>query len=313
MSVDQTAPVAPDARTRWHDRRLPVIALIPLAAVVWWVVGFLPWIVDGMGWQLSDGNHFLGAAHPMLPMMTGNVGRLLVGGLVGGLAAGALVWCGRGGALARVGAVSAGAVLALLVTVIQSRSTLSGSFPDSFVTDSWVLGGLGLVVVLATVAGSAFGVLSLAGRPGLGFTLAIVAGAGPPWLVDLFATWGVDAQSRLGVMPRLTQWVGAALLALALIVLGARPAMRLLAWPFAVLCAWLIGPTVTAAVYLGSTLRPGAGLPDTLPDHLSAAMQVWRAAISPEMRPLTPWIVALIAAVAVVFWGAATRSRSSSA
>ena len=97
-------------------------------------------------------------------------------------------------------------------------------------------------------------------------------------------------------------WLGTALLlVVALVLVGARPLSRLLWWPVVVLGAWLVSPALTAVGYLEQLLRPGYGLPATLPDALAAAWEVLGLALLPEQRDLLPWLAAIaVAAVLVV-------------
>jgi hypothetical protein len=88
-------------------------------------------------------------------------------------------------------------------------------------------------------------------------------------------------------------------LALALVVVGLRPPVRAVWWPLVLLPAWFAGPALTATAYLEPLLRPGAGLPDTLPDSLAGARQVFWAAASTDARDLAPWVTAVVAGLVV--------------
>lgn len=212
---------------------------------------------------------------------------------------------------ARAAAATAGVAVAVVLTLIQSRRAIEFGRSNFFAADTRVLDGLCLLVVVAAAIGAALGLLGSTGTIGLGVAASAVAGLAPVWLISLL-NGAVGADPGLfRLLTEISQWTGAALLALALFTIGHRPASRAFAWPLVVLFVRLVGPTVTALTYLEQLLRPGAGLPASLPEHLSAAMQVWTEASSPAARPLIPWVTAAIAAVALSIWHERRLGRTS--
>ncbi|KRC64069.1 hypothetical protein ASE12_04405 [Aeromicrobium sp. Root236] len=300
MTVELTP--APE-RTTW--RSLPPLALVPIAAVVWWVVGFLPWILDGLGPDVPAG-----ASSPVfaIPLYAGHVGELVVGAGLGGVAAGLLTLCGTGPRTLRAAACAVGVTGAVFITVLQSRSAVNGfTFlrPDTRITN-----GLSVVVILTALVGLGLGLLALVGRIGVGLALAAVAGAVPSWLLSVHMAIGVNDLGSAQVVTDVSRWGGAAVLAFALVVIGMQPALRLVAWPGAVLVAWFVGPTITAASYMEVFLRPGMGLPDLWGEPFSAAADVWRLSASPDLRPLASWITAIVVAAAYAGWRTRSLSRA---
>jgi hypothetical protein len=281
-----TDPATGPAR---RQRRLPAPALIPIAGLVWWVVGFLPWILTGLG---HDVRSLIGTPVAAVPLFTGHVSELVVGAGVGGLCAGLVPLLGRGSRAARIAAVATGVAVTVAIVVLQSRSALTG-------TDGRVLDGLSVLVVGITVVALAIGLLATTGRVGLGIAGAAIAGAAPVWLPAVLSQLGLDAPEAFRHVTDATRWVGAVLLAASLVTIGVRPVVRLVWWPVAIVLAWLVSPTATAAGYIEPMLRPGMGLPDMLGEHISATLDVWRMSASVDARPLTPWIVAIVAAVAI--------------
>jgi hypothetical protein len=163
-----------------------------------------------------------------------------------------------------------------------------------------VLTGLTLVVVAATGIGWGIGALAVVGRPALGIALAVLAGMAPSWLSGVTFAVLPPTQTAMLVLGQIWDWIGLALLAAALVTVGTRPAVRWAWWPLLVVIVWFTGPALTALSYLSPLLRPGAGLPGTLPDSLAAAAQVFGAASSPAARGgLVLWVVALAGAVVV--------------
>jgi hypothetical protein len=273
--------------------RLPVWSLVPLAAVAWWVVGYLPWLAGGMR-AVSVGGRI------PLPLSPALLSSLVLGTLVGGLVAGLLCLATarrRPGILATLG----GVVLAVVVVLAVAVAVLRRDAPDAFTSDRLVVTGLCVVVVVGALGGWALGSAAAFGRPGTGSALAVLAGAVPAWLSSVLVL-AVDTSTSyagLTVIGRIATWAGAAVLVLALVTVGARPTARLAWWPLLVLAAWFVSPLLTAAGYLEPLLRPGMGLPGTLTDSLAAAWQVFWLAASPSQRDLVPWFAALVVAALV--------------
>ncbi len=271
-------------------RGLSPWALIPVAGLVWWVVGFLPWILNGL--RASEYASYRTA----VPMFAGNLSVLVLGAGFGGLAAGATVLVGRGGRPARAAAVVAGVVLAAAVTLGTSFLTARNPSPDNVSTSDRVIIGLTLVAAVSTLVGLVWGLLALAGPVGRGLALAGAAGAAPLWISSVLDSVGIDRQRVFVSGGEAARWIGAAILVAALVQIGVRPVVRLIGWPVAIVLAWVIGPTITAAGYMEQLLRPGTVLSEVLDEQVSASWQVWRMAASLDARPLTPWIAAIVTA-----------------
>lgn len=292
MTTDLAAPTP--ERTSW--RSLPPLALVPVAALAWWLIGFLAWLLNGAGHDVLDERGVGFLALP--PLASGGVLQLVLGAGVGGVAAGLVAGLGAGGRVARAGSCAAGVVIALLVTLVQTRNGVSSMAVDSRVTN-----GLTLIVILTTIVGLGLGLLCLTGRVGLGFGVGALAGATPTWVMSVFNAFEVDStRDGLHVAHRVSEWSGAVALAVALICVGLLPAVRAAAWVGIVLLAWFIGPTMTAAAYMEVFLRPGMGLPGMWGDQLSAAADVWRMSASLEARSLTPWVTGIVVAAGVALW-----------
>ena len=281
------APVAPPPPAR--SGRLPAIALLPLAAAVWWVGGHLWWLLT-LAARGDQGDA------TVLPLDASALSGLVLGGLVGGIGAGLLARLAdrRGRGLAATGG---GVAVAVALTLAQSSATVRDAAAGSFAADPVVLTGLTAVVVGAAAAGWFVGSCALLGAGGLAVAVAVLAGLTPSWLSSVaLAVTGPEALTDVG---RLSSWTGAAVLVLALVLTGLRPPVRLLWWPVAAAAAWFVGPALTATAYLEPLLRPGAGLPDTLFDSLSGAWRVFELASSPSARDLVPWTAAVVAALVV--------------
>jgi hypothetical protein len=280
-------PTAPVARTR----RVPTGALVPLAAAVWWVGGYLPWLVAGLSARGGSGD----APRLALPLTTGTLALLVIGALVGGVLAGLLQLVARSGPRWGIAAALGGVILAMAITAIQTTSALRAHASRGFDADGRVLAGLGLALALSALAGWALGAASALGRPGLGLALSVLAGAFPHWLSSL-----VFAASPGTTLPELGRWLGLAILAAALAVIGIRPASRLLWWPLAIVVAWLTAPALTAVGYLEQLLGPGRGLnARRVIDAINASIDVFGQASGLDMRPNVPWVAAIAVGAAL--------------
>lgn len=304
------APLAPWTRLR----RLPLWAVVVVAGVAWWFVGFLPWIVA----SALDGSPLVGAeadAFPAVPLIAGQLGALVTGAFTGGLVAGGVGLAAPAGdrrlaALATFGGMTAVAAIAF----VQAGRVIGA--PGGFDADRRVVLGLSAIAVVATVAGWVFGSCWIFGRPGLGLGLGALSGVVPFWLGTLAVTV-INAVSGPGTITEMRgiNWAAALVLALALVVVGVRPLSRLGWWPVVLVVAWLVGPALTAAGYIEVYLRSGAGLPGTLPEALAATWQVFGQALRPGNRYVLPWVVAVVlaAVVSVVLVRRAVRSSEPAA
>lgn len=276
----------------------PVLALV--AALTWWLVGFLPWILDGLRLTAKE----YGSPIMLLPLRSGLLAPLVVGAGVGGLISGLVVLCGRGSRRVDILAVAGGVAGALVITLVQANQAAGSRGPwmgvQSVGIDPKVLNALTAVVVVVTLVGLVLGLLASTGRIGLGIALAALAGAVTVWVMPVLVALGLNQFEPHTTLTEVIRWAGAAVLCAALIVLPVRPRACVIWWPVAVLTAWIVSPTITAAGYLDQVIRPGAAELGELSEHLSAAFDVWKAAATIDQRPLVPWIVAVVVAVVVV-------------
>lgn len=288
MTTVEFEPAQAPERMSW--RSLPPLALVPLAGLAWWVAGFLPWLLDGLGSQYE-------LSTLTLPLFAGNVGGLVLGAGLGGVLGGLVACVGAGSRAVRAGACATGVAIALSATLVQSRS--AGGIGD----DQRITNGLTIVVLIVAMVGLGIGLLGVTGRIGLGLALGAAAGAASMWATDVFHAVGLgDTAGELEWVHRVSEWSGALLLVAALVAVGLRPTIHAVAWPGVVVLAWFIRPTITAASYMDVFLRPGMSLTDLWGDHLSATMDVWRMSASTEARPLRSWFVAVGVALCVSLW-----------
>ncbi|WP_346623251.1 hypothetical protein [Blastococcus montanus] len=292
-------------------RTLPPWALVPVAALGWWLFGFFPSLIEDV---LTD-HPFPG--WPVVPLLASRSGLLWMGAFWGGVVAGLLGRFARPGRRrTAVAATGAGVAVAMAVTLLQVGLFIADQ-PVPLGADR-VIAGLCLLTVVAGCVGWALGSAWVFGPVGLGVGLAALATAVTGWLngLQLALLNATQADHLLALDWRWGQWAGAVLLAAALVVIGVRPAARLAWWAVVVVGAWFVEPAFTAAVNLEFYLRgamPGMpGFPETLPEALAAAGQtLWQAAQPGSSQPVAPWITAVV--VAALLCAALPRLRRTAA
>jgi len=300
---DTASADSPQGSDALGSRRMSPAALVTLAAVVWWAVGYFPWLAS---WVTSlvtvsgrGGGGRPGGERLAVPLAASSMWLLVLGALVGGVLAGML------GLLARPGhrrstalATLSGAGLAVMVAGGQAvaASGVGSAFPSE---DPRVLAGLCVVLALSALTGWAFGACAPLGRTGTGLALAVLAGATPLWLTtSMTQLLSTSATGRLGTHTATILWaglgVGGLVLAVALGVIGVRPSSRLAWWPVALLVAWTVSPVLTAVTYLQPLIRPGSRVPRVLGDTVRGTANALASAAAPGARSLTPWVAAIV-------------------
>lgn len=270
-----------------------------LAAGAWWLLGGLPWAVNGFRLSaLSPGDATfsgVGDARLPLPLTVASMPLLIASTAIGGVCAGllpvAVTHVPRRLAIVEVWAVvlvAAGIATALSAAQVRDASA------TGFAADSRVLDGLALVVIISTVVGLALATVAITWHGATSVAAALVAGLVPTWVHALLA-------AGAGAGDALARHVGEVLvgivLAAGLVVSVRRTRTAVLGWPVALAVLWLTGPVITAATYLTGLLRPGSGLPDSLPDHLDAAWRVFGEAIRHTHPAYVPVVLALVVGV----------------
>ncbi|UYM03838.1 hypothetical protein [Solicola gregarius] len=268
---------------------VPVPVIAPASALVWWIVGYLPWLIGGAADDVTGADAYSVADQMVaLPLLTDQLALLVLGGVGGGACAGLLTLLSDGRSATTLAASFAGLACAVLVAGIWSTSVL-GNAELGNDGDASVLAALMATASGATLLGWLFGAGGYFGRVPLGIALCGLAGALSPWLS--YVVFSIDPYSQSELVSKAIGYAGAALLAFGLVVIGVRPYVRLLAWPAAVVLAWIVAPALVAAGYLGVMLSP----PATVSDSLGPAWDVFVLAAKPTNAPadwLVPFVVA---------------------
>lgn len=278
---------------------IPAPVLAPASALVWWVIGYLPWLAGGL--RDEAGRVYVDSIASdglTIPLLLPHLSLLVLGGVVGGACAGLLTMLSNGRAVTTLAASFAGLACAVLVAGIQSANAVRDAVGSGYEADGSVVSALLATAAGASLLGWLFGAGAYFGRVPFGIAVAGLGGALPAWIGSII--FAVSSGMRSEFEARVMFYAGAALLALGLVVIGVRPYARLLAWPAAIALAWIVTPALTATGYLGGTLRP----PATLSDRLGPAWDIFTLAAQPANTPemwTVPFVVAigLAAAIAV--------------
>lgn len=322
--MDNVVSFGSEAHRRHARARLwPVL---PLAAAGWWVVGALPWIVDGLGarsprnwpFDVATGSATDGYI-TLLPFTTARLGLLLTVTLLGGAAAAlAVLWVSprpdsRRASTAVAALAGLGAVAAAAYSILQSAGA-TRQLGSDFDRDERVLVGVLAIAVAGTLAGVALGLVLVLGRP------VLRALAAAPLAVALGSWASALAVALLGFergRPLLT-WtptLAAVAVGLTLATVGVRSLWRVVVWPLVLLLVAVCTAAQTAFSYLASYLRPRSGLPSGLRDHVEASRDVFLRAIQPEFQAWGAYAVAVAVGLvgAYVLWLRTGPSRGSGA
>lgn len=268
-----------------------LVLMVALSAVVFWVIGFLPWVLAGFALppSLARGTaEGLAGVRLAVPLVVALLPQLVASALIGGVLSGMVPI-----AFPRVprllGVVLTGCVVLLETTVLLviSRRALEQHASVQIGGDQRVIEGLVLAMVCASALGLAVGLAATVRHGLVAIAGALVAAAVPPWLA---AFPGIGP----GLLPDL---VAAAALLAGLLVSVHRTRLSALLWPLAFLVAWSGAPTAAAARDVVSGLGPGAveGLGTLV--HRAGRVLVEHA--GPSDQRWWPW--ALVAALAVIW------------
>lgn len=284
---------------------LPVLAL-PLGAVTWWVLGFLPWLIHGLHRTRPTGGPFApdqGASHARLavPLLPEEVTALVTMAVIGGVAAVASTRLWRRNTIAAALCGALGCCLAAVVTIAHARHAAE-AISGEFASDPRVVRALALIAVAATATGVALGLVS-ALVPVWLVPLALAAPTAlvPSWVEELSASGPVD----------LACWVFAAAFG-SLLGLCTRRAGHVIVWPLAAGIAWTAQALPPALTAFAGAIRPGYGLESDPWFPVAVGREVFTAALTtPEAHRPAAWLAAAVVAVIVAVVIVALRTIRS--
>ena len=276
-----------------------VVLMVVLSAVLFWVVGFLPWVLAGFSLTVAQAHGpAAGTAGVRLavPLVVTRLPELVASALVAGVLAG-LVPIAFPRLSRLLGVVVTGSIVLATTSVVLvvSRRALEQRASAQFAADERVVQGLVLTVVCAAVLGLAVGLAATIRHGLVAVAAGLVAAALPVWLAALpVLAPGSGVQLLAGVA-----------LAVGLVVSVHRTRWAVLLWPVGLGLAWLGVPLAAAAGYGATHLRPssGAGFVSLLRGAVDAAA----GALGPDAQTWWPWAIAVVLAVASLVVARARR------
>jgi hypothetical protein len=280
---------------------LPWVAAALIGAGVAWVLGALPWLVDGMRLPISSGWPALAPEDEVrvaLPFGEYHLVDMLVftavGGAVGVVAArvpkalspaSLTGWAGATGALLGLG-------LAMAQTLRTVRPLLADDAEARLLVTTLV--GLGALGALPGAA-AGLGIVRRSWWSPVG--AALLAGCLGTWLVSLSRVLLGDRVA--GFLEVVNPWLVGALVAGALIWTGWVAAGRWAWawWPVVVALLWAMPAAFSAMFYVGPYARSGMGEGPGRAELVDATRDVFVAALRPGNHLVTPYVVGLLSAL----------------
>jgi hypothetical protein len=276
-----------------------VLPRIVVGALAWWVIGALPWVLQGLRLPLQNlwGTDQAPDEMPLvaLPFSQYFLSLLLAITVVGGAAAALTSLIRPDRPRARRAAVTGGA-LAAIVAITQTALVVHGGLDHSSRAGTYLV-ALIAVASLGSVVGLVVGwALVGVGRAAQAVAAAVLAVATTSWLTALLApnpAMTGDAQRTfLTVAP----WVAAAVAGIGLALCPPRGIRAVLGWVVALVILWAGPPLITAMSYVGGSRSLLAmSAPDEL---LDAGLAVFRAALLPENHLIGPFVLAVVVGLA---------------
>lgn len=296
-------------RARW--RALPRWAVVLVGAVAFWVVGFLPWIVEGMHLETSSAwPWFPTLEGPLVAMPFGEYAfpTLFVGCVIGGTAALAVSRLAAPAVTRPRALAASGALLALVAALAQTVLTVRPALAP--IDEARLLVG---ALVVAVLGSGAFGILVGAG---------VARGSGWPWVLggataaSLSGSWFVDLiVRRPDLDPQWTTWVAqwhpwlsGALLGGVLAAFGLRPATRLVGWFAALGIAWVLPSVLTTLTYVAHDASRGPLRRSQVIEVADAGRDVFVQSLLPGNHLIWPLVLAVGIGVAGATWRAGTAT-----
>lgn len=267
-----------------------LVLMAVLSAVVYWIVGFLPWVLGGFALpaaQARGAGVGLAGVRIAVPMVVPLLPQLAASALLGGVLAGmvpiAFPRVPRALAVVLTGCVVLAETTVLLVA---GRATLEGQAAVQPGGDPRVIQGLVLAAVCASMLGLAVGLAATGWHGLVAVAGGLVAAALPPWLAAL---------PGIGPGPVTELLAGAALL-VGLVLSVHRSRLSALLWPLAFGVAWLGVPAVAAARTVAAGLAPGSAA--DLVGLVHAAARVLAERVGPTGQAWWPWLLVAVLALA---------------
>lgn len=293
QGMSEQGPVS--AARRWQV--LPAWAVFVVAGLTFWLVGFLPWIVEGLHLDSSSAwPNFYTVDTPRVALPFGEYQfpALLSHGVIGGAVALGVARLANPTVTRPRLLAAAGAVVALAAALTQTLLTVTPGLASMFEARLLVL-----ALAVATIASALLGILAgtaFAGRRGVAWLLAgaLLASFTGPWFNDLVHRGPAVDQPWTELVARTHPWISGLTLGLVLGAYGARPARRLLGWVAAVVIAWAVPLGLSLLAYVTYAVTRGPLRQNVITDlarSLRGELEYW---LTPNLRILGPLVLAVI-------------------
>jgi hypothetical protein len=284
-------------------------ALVLLAVLCTWILGNLPWVMDGFRIRsdhAGSGTSTEGLSEVRLaiPLVAGRITELVAFTVVGSVSA-TLLPLAFTDLPRSLAVVTAGLVVATttLVITFSSRSGIASHAADAFAGDERVLDGLVTGVLVVALVAAVVGSLAAAQIGFLPVATAVLVGQLPVWIGALVTDHALaDLLYRLAAVVLLTA---------AFVISVRRSHAWVVLWPVALLLVWTALPLQIATGRLQDRLRPAAGLGSAhLSDVVGEAGDLFRATFwhAPQV-----WWPGVLAAVLAALWVFLVRRDPGSA
>jgi hypothetical protein len=286
-------------------RLLLGVGLAILTAVTAWLFGHLPWVVSGFSWPTTEAapvgssTEGLAGVRLTIPLVATFLPSLIAFTAIGSVAAALLPLVFTTKAGMRMPALAVALTALALTTVaitFSARDSIDSRASDAFAGDPRVLKGLVLVVLGTAAIGALLGALASVQVGFLPLAAALAAGQVPVW-VSAFLVDHVHGVDAVRTAEQASNWLVLVILLTAFVLSVRRSAAWMLLWPVAIAMLWVATPFRVMTTQLAGQLRPSSGLPDSLPDILDGAVDVFRASFWEAHQARWPWVVAVLLAL----------------
>lgn len=276
-----------------------VLPRVLVAALAWWLVGALPWVVRGLRLPLQNlwGTDQAPDSMPLvaLPFSQYSLALLLAITVVGGVAAALTSLIRPDRPRARRAAVAGGA-LAAAIAITQTALVVHQGLDHSS-RASIYLTALVAVASVGAVVGLAVGwALAGRGRAARAMAASVLAVVTTSWLNTLMVPDPVTIGDLQRTLLTVAPWVAGAVAGIGLALCPPRGTRTVLGWVVALTILW-VGPALIIAVtyVAGSRVLLAHSPPAELFD---AGWDVFRAALQPASHPIGPFALAIVIGLA---------------
>ncbi len=270
-----------------------------VAALAWWVVGALPWVVHGLRLPVQNlwGSDQDPETMPLvaLPFNQYFLSLILAITVVGGVAAALTSLIRPDPPLAR-GAAVAGGAFAAVVAITQTALVVHRGLDHSS-RAAFYLTALVAAAVVGSVVGLAVG-WALAGRGHAARAVAasVLAVLVPPWLHALIVADPLTTGDLQHTLLTAVPWVAGMVAGIGLALCPLRGIRTVLGWVVSLTMLWAGPALMTAMSHVANSRVLLAHSPPA--ELFDAGWDVFRAALLPANHPIGTFVLAIVIGLA---------------